>query len=153
MKKNYIYLLILLVSTICITLFLSNIYKEKIVKTSYLYEKISHITSTEFNEYMTEHSDVIIYVGNKTDIVDNKFEKSLLKKLEKLNLLENIIYIDKEDVNSELQKLLEKQYLYKYDEETLPYIIVVNDGKTVQKAQVNESSIADTIINYEVFKW
>ena len=39
-----------------------------------------------------------------------------------------------------------------YKEEIVPVIIVIMDGKIVQTSIVDENSIVDTIINYEVFE-
>lgn len=153
MKKNYIYLLILILVTVVLTLFLSYVYKREVMSTSYTYEKLNKITSLEFDEYMLENPDAIIYLGDKTNLNNNKFEKKLLNKLESLNLLKNTIYIDKEDITSSLKKTLEQKYSYDYDEDELPIIIVINDGETIQKSIVYENSIVDTIINYEVFEW
>ena len=104
MKKNYVYLAVLLIATVALTLFLSSLYKRETLENSYLYEKLNKITATEFEEYMLEHPDTIIYIANKNDLDNNKFEKKFENKLEKLNLLENIIYIEKEEVTSSLEK-------------------------------------------------
>lgn len=152
MKKNYIYLLILLVATVVVTLLLSNLYKKEVNGISYSYNKLNKIIATEFEEYIIEHPDTIIYIADKTNLDNNKFEKKFVNKLEKLGLIENAIYIEKEEINSDLEKKLKKDYSYKYSEEKLPVIIVINDGKLIQTSVVDKSSIADTIIDYGVFE-
>ena len=152
MKKNYIYLTVLILLTIVLTLFLSFLYKEEVIETSYSYKILNKITGEEFNEYMIEHPDTIIYISDRTNLNNNKFEKKFIKELEKLNVLENVIYIDKKEINNSLEKKLEEEYSYKYDEEKMPAIIVVNDGKVVQTSFVTESSSIDSIIDYEVFE-
>ena len=137
MKKNYIYLTILLIATVIITLFLASLNK---------------ITANEFEEYMIEHSDTIIYIADKTDLNNNKFEKNFVKKLEKLNLLENVIYIEKEEITDKLEEVLKENYSYEYKEKNLPTIIVVSDTEVVEKSIVEEDSNVDTIINYGVFE-
>ena len=102
---------------------------------------------------MLETPNAIIYIGDKTNLSNNRFEKKLVKKLESSNLLKNTIYIDKEEINSSLEKTLEKKYSYNYNKDELPIIIVINDGKTIQKSIVCENSMVETIINYEVFEW
>jgi len=153
MKRNYVYLLILILVTVVITLFLSNIYKKEVITTSHSYEKLNKITALEFEEYIIENPDTIIYLGDKTNLDNNKFEKKFISKLENLNLIKNTIYIDKTEITSSLKKVLEKEYSYNYDENKLPVVIVINDGKTIQKSNVYQNSKADTIINYEVFEW
>lgn len=152
MKRNYIYLLILLIGTVGLTFLLSFLYKNEDAKLSYSYEKLNRITSDEFEGYMLEQSDVIIYISDKTNLNYNKFEKKLIKRFEKLNLIKNVIYIDKTDMDESLQKKLSENYSYKYNEEKLPVILVINDGVFVESAEVSENSAVETIINYEVFK-
>jgi len=152
MKKEYIYLLILLIVTIGLTLLLSFLYKQDEVKTSYSYQKLNRITSDEFEGYMLEQSDVIIYISDKTNLSYNKFEKKLINKFEEINLIKNVIYIDKSDMDESLQKKLSENYSYKYNEEELPIVIVINDGTFVESAKINEDSVVETIINYEVFE-
>ena len=91
MKKNYIYLAVLLAATVGLTFLLSSIYNKEVNSVSYSYEKLNKITSDEFEEYMMENPDTIVYVSDKNDLINNKFEKKFIKKLENLNLLENTI--------------------------------------------------------------
>lgn len=152
MKKNYIYLIILLLVTIALTFLFSFIYKNKVVETSYLYENLNKITSEEFEEYMIEHPDTIIYISEKTNLDNNKFEKKLIKKLEKHNLIENTVYIDKEEINASIEQKLLKEYSYKYNSNNLPVIIMIDNGKVIQSSIIDKNVSVDTIIDYEVFE-
>jgi len=153
MKKNYIILTVLIVVTCILTLLLANLYKYEKVETSYIYENLNKITSEEFDEYIVEHPDTIIYISDKYNLENQKFEKKLINKCENLNILENIIYIDKEEVTSNLEKTLKNEYSYKYNEDNLPAIIVINDAKITQTVIVDKNSEVETIIDYEVFEW
>jgi len=153
MKKNYIILTVLIVVTCILTLLLANLYKYEKVETSYIYENLNKITSEEFDEYIVEHPDTIIYISDKYNLENQKFEKKLINKFENLNILENIIYIDKEEVTSNLEKTLKNEYSYKYNEDNLPAIIVINDAKITQTVIVDKNSEVETIIDYEVFEW
>ena len=152
MKKNYIYLFVLVLATVLVTLGLSKLYQTEVTKTSYAYEKMNKITSTEYDEYIVENSDTIIYIADKNNLSYNKFEKKFIKKIDSLNLLKNVIYIEKEELNNSLNKKLKKNYSYEYDENLLPAIIVINDGVLSQVSYVNEDSQVEDIINYEVFE-
>lgn len=153
MKKNYVKLFILLTVTVIITLTLSTIYKQKFWVTSYSYDKLNKITADEFNEYITENPDIILYIGDKNNISINKIEKKFINNLEKLNILENTIYIENNDITPELEKILKKEYKYIYNEKQLPTILVIIDGEIIQKEILEEDSDVYNIINYEVFKW
>ena len=152
MKKNYIYLVVLLVATVGLTFLLSSIYSKEVNSLSHSYEKLNKITSVEFEEYMMENPDTIVYVSDKNDLSNNKFEKKFVKKLENLNLLENAIYIEKEEINNKFKELLKTNYDYKIDEKKLPMIIVVDNGEVVQSVTIDTNSSVETIIDYEVFK-
>jgi hypothetical protein len=152
MKKNYIYLLILLIATVGLTFLLSSIYSKEVNSVSYSYEKLNKITSVEFEEYMIENTETIIYVSDKNDLSNNKFEKKFIKKLESLNLLENTIYIEKDEVTNKFKELLKTNYNYKIEEKKLPIIIVIDNGEILQNTVVSKNSNVETIIDYGVFE-
>lgn len=152
MNKKMIYLIILVVATVIVTLLLADIYKKETIKTSYAYENFNKITANEFDEYMMEHTDTIIYIADKNNLKYNKFDKKFLSKIEKLNLLENTIYIEKDEITKSIVKKLKENYSYEYKEKELPIIIVVSDNEVVQTSIVHTDSKVDTIINYEVYE-
>lgn len=151
-KKNYIYLVVLIIATIVLTLTFSIIYKNEVIKTCYLYENLNKITTLELDEYIMENPDSIIYIGDKNDLSNNKFEKKLLKQLKKHNLLENSVYIEKNEVTKEFKNSLKNEHSQVYDESKLPMILIVIDGGIEKIIDVSNDSSADTIIEYEVFK-
>ena len=152
MKKNYIYLLILLVATVGLTFLLSSIYNKEVNSLSYSSEKLNKITSFEFEEYITENPETIVYISNKNDLNNNKFEKKFIKKLENLNLLENTIYMEKTEINNKFKELLKANYDYKLDAKILPIIIVIENGEVVQSVVIDKDSDVETIIDYGVFE-
>lgn len=152
MKKNYIYLIILISVTIVVTFGLSYLYKSKIAGESYAYNNLNKISSNEFKEYITENSDFIIYISDKNCLDYNKFEKKWIKKIQESNLLKNVIYIEKSEVSDELKRILKNKYKITYEEYKTPVIIVINDGNLSQISRLDKYSNANKIINYEVFK-
>lgn len=152
MKKNYIILVILLLSTVVITLFLASLYNNKSEDVSFAYETLNKIKSDEFEEYLVENPDVIFYIGNKDDSSKNKFEKKFVKKLQNLNLFDLVVYIEKQDITSNLKQILNENYKYNYNDENLPIIIVISDGGFSQVIEVINELNVDSAINYEVFR-
>lgn len=152
MKKNYICLLVLLVATVGFTFLLSSIYNKEVNSVSYSYEKLNKITSDEFEEYMMENTETIVYVAEKNDLSNNKFEKEFIKKLENLNLLENTIHIEKEEVNNKFKELLKTNYDYELEIKKLPIIIVIDNGEVIQSVVVDKNSNVESIIDYGVFE-
>ena len=84
-KKNYYILVVLLVVTILLTLSLSYVYRNKEKLVSNFYEYSSKIKPQEFDEYMTENSDFMIYISDKYDLTYEEFENNFKDKIEKLN--------------------------------------------------------------------
>lgn len=154
MTKKYIYLVVLILSTMLVTLFLSYLYKKETnVEFSYAYSTLNRITASEFDEYILENPDSIIYISDSSDLSNNKFEKKFIKKIEKKNLMENIVYIEESEVTNSLQKKLEDKYSYKYNKKALPVILVFVDAELIEISTIEVDSSVDSIIEYEVFEW
>jgi len=152
MKKNYIYLIILILCTIFLTLFLSSLYRKETVQVSYAYENLNKITKTEFEEYLLENPDAIIYIGDKTNIKNNKIEKKIINKIIKLNLLEKAIYIEREDIVNSFEKILKEKYNYTYEEKNFPIMLLIVDGELSQKTLINKQTNINNVIDYGVFE-
>lgn len=151
-KKNYYILIALLVVTALLTLLLSNSYlnKEKLV--SNFYEYSNKITPKEFDQFMTENSDVIIYISDKYDLTNGNFESKLEKKLDDLNLKHNFVFIDKNEINKKFIKKLKNTYGINIDVNKTPVVIVIVDEQIVKNISITTDSDIDTIIDFEVFE-
>ena len=151
-KKNYCLLVVLLAVTVVLTLSLSSIYlnKEKLV--SNFYEYSNKITVEEFDEYMIENSDTIIYISDKYDLTLGDFEKKLQNKLDEKNLKQNFVFLDKKDINDKFLNKLKNTYKINIDLEKTPIIIVVVDKRVIKNVKVTSSSDVNTLIDYEVFE-
>ena len=87
MKKNYIILIVLLLSTVLITLLFSRMYLNRSKEVSVFYEESNKITAKELEETSLEEKNLL----NKLVYVDTN--KSLIKKFKDLYKLN--IKIDK----------------------------------------------------------
>lgn len=151
-KKNYYVLVVLLAVTILLTLSLASIYKNREKFTSSFYEYSNKITPGEFDEYMLENSNIIVYISDKYDLTNENFEKKFSKKLDQLNLKGNLIYIDEKDIDKQFLKKLKKTYDINIDLEKLPTVVVIIDNEVVKNVTIDSDSDVDTIIEYEAFK-
>ena len=151
-KKNYYILVVILSVTVLLTLCLSYVYKNKEKLVSNFYEYSNKIKPQEFDEYMTENSDFIMYISDKHDLTYEEFENSFKEKLENLNLKNNLIYIDKNDIDKEFLNKLKKEYNINIEIKNTPIIIVVIDNKVIKNIFVNTDSNVDTLIEYEAFE-
>ena len=152
-KKNYAILIVLLVGTIFLTLMLSNIYLAKNKLVSNFYEYSNKIDTKEFEAYMVENSDFIIYISDKFDLSHESFENEFKLKLEKLNLKEKLVFIDKNDISSDFLSALKNNYNINIDITRTPMLIVIIDNKAIKNVYIDEYSNVDTIIDYEAFEW
>ena len=151
-KKNYYILVVLLAVTVLLTLSLSNIYinREKIVADFYEYS--NKITPEEFDEFMIENSDVIIYISDKYDLTNETFEKEFENKIDELNLKHNLIYIDKKNIDKNFLNKLKKSYNINVNLEGTPIVIAIVDNKVIKNISINNDSNVETLIEYEVFE-
>lgn len=151
-KKNYYILVVLLAVTVLLTLSLSNIYMNREKLASNFYEYSNKITPEEFDQFMTENSDVMIYISDKYDLTHETFEKKFENKIDELNLKHNLIYMDKKDIDKEFLNEIKKSYGINIDLEKLPTIIVIIDKKVVKNISITPDSNVETLIEYEVFE-
>lgn len=151
-KKNYLFLVVLLLVTTLLTLTLSNIYINKDKLVSDFYENSNKIKPDDFDQYIFEYSDFIIYISDKYDLSHETFEKKFENKINDLNLKNNLVFIDKSDIDKEFLEKLKNEYGINIDLEKTPVIIVIIDKKAVKSAIVTQESNVDTIIEYEAFE-
>ena len=151
-KKNYYILVVLLASTVVLTLLLSNVYLNKEQLVSNFYEYSNKITPEEFDVYMTENSDIIIYISDKYDLTHETFEKNFQNKIDNLNLKHNLVYIDKNDMNQEFLNKLKILYGINVDLEQSQIVIVIIDEQVVKNVAITPNSNVDTLIEYEAFE-
>ena len=151
-QKNYFVLIGLVLVTIILTLSFANIYKNKDKLVSNFYEYANKIDSSEFNEYIVENSDLIIYISDKYDLSKESYETKFKNKLNELNLKNKLVFIDKRAVDKEFSDSIKKNYNLKIDINKLPIIIVVVDKKIVKSIYVESDTNVYTVIEYEVFE-
>lgn len=151
-KKNYYILAVLIVITILLTLSLASLYNNRDKMASKFYNYANKITSEEFDEYMLENQDLLIYISDKFDLSNEKFENSFEKKLDSLNLKDKLIYIDKDQLSKKFLNNLKDKYNIRIDKNKLPIIIVILDKKIIKSMQVFYNSDVEDIIDYGVFE-
>lgn len=150
--KNYVILIALLAGTILVTLILANFYVEKTRQVSGIYSYSNKINVNEFDQYSIENPNTIIYISDKYDLNNVKFEERLIYIIDKLNYKSNFIYIEKSKINDKFITLFKTRYGNSIEINENPILIVISDGKLSTMSYINENSDPDTIIDYEVFE-
>ena len=151
-KKNYYTLIILILITVLLTLSLASVYKNKEKLVSNFYTYANKITKEEFDEYMLENTDTMIYISDKYDLTHESFEKALKEKLDTLNLKDKLIYIDKSELSTEFIEKLSKDYELNANFDELPLLIIIVDKKVLKTIYVKSNSKVNISIDFEVFE-
>lgn len=155
-KKNYIYLIIMMVIVVFVTLLvfdINNKYQLRKLKTSYLYEYVSEVKIEDLNNILTEpSSELFIFVTKTNDEVVYNLESKIKKVIKEHDLRDNFIYIDytnQEDNLGELNKVLGSEI------KAIPALIYYRDGKYVKsidssKELLSSDNLEQILDEYEV---
>lgn len=137
--KNYFILGIILLVSGVISIYLMLLFKNNnSVKNSLL---VNELNFSELETYITENSDFVIYFAS-TNFKDSKFDKKFQKLIVENDLTNKIVYINKDELNTEkFQNFISKYY---YETKDLSnYVIVFDDQKIASIIQItaNESDL------------
>lgn len=155
-KKNYLYLLIMIVMVVFVTFSIVNIgkyYDNKKLEESYLEGYITEVTLEEVENVLTEPSSELFILVTK---VNNEnvynLEKDIKKVIKNRDIRDNIIYIDYTDNKNnigELNKVLDS------DIKSIPAIIYYKNGEVVTSIDssdglLNAGDFEQLLDSYEV---
>lgn len=132
--KNYIILLITILGTILLCLYLMQWYKkaeENSIEPGVLAKELPQVTVEEFQNYVMENPNTILYISKSTDESIKKFEKTIYNFIVEKNIRHHFIYIDasKVDMNAFSKILKEKSNVNKENYTDTPNIYVFKEGK------------------------
>ncbi|MDO4963163.1 MAG: hypothetical protein Q4E75_03605 [bacterium] len=142
-KKNYIIFSILIVFTILLVLYLSNLYMSKSRNTTLFYNYSNKITQNEFKQYVTENNTSIIYVSNKFNSNYKDIEEELMNKIELNNLKNELVYIDVSKLDKNFKKEIKK---YGIDINKYPILIFIKDNKISNYIYISEKINIDSVM-------
>ena len=149
--KNYVFLLLIIVFTVFITLFVSTLYKDskRIVTDFYSYS--NKITNKDFELYITENPNTIIYIYDKYNNSRKEFEENLKNQLETKYLTNNFVYMDKRELNKNLINYIKNNYGVQLKYNGKPVILIITDDEATSMIEVDEEANVDSL-NLEVFE-
>lgn len=154
-KKNYLYLLIMLMIVVFVTFGIVNIskyYDEKKLEKSYLEGYISEVSLEDMKNVLTEPSSemfIIITKVNNQNIFNQ--EKEIKKVIKRRDLRDNVMFINytnKNDLN-ELNKVLGSNI------KTIPAILYYKNGEFITSIDstnglINAGEFEKLLDSYEV---
>lgn len=140
-KKNYLYLIIVLLGTF---FFLTYLYKwyetynETKLNTSIMNNYLTVINYNELDNYIIENKDAIIYVSILGNEDINKFEKKFKNIIAEYNLRNDILYLDISNEN--IQTATKKLQIT----DEFPYLIVYTNGIITDTYSINENGYSNS---------
>ena len=153
-KKNYLYLLLMIVGVVVLTLFIFNLnnkYQNRKLEKSYLDGYINSININEIDNILTEpNSETFIFLTSTNNIDVYKLEVEMKNFIRKHNLRDNFIMIDY--TNNDVDFINKK---FKTNIKSVPAIIYLKNGEFVKSIDSSDNilSIGDVeklIEEYEV---
>lgn len=149
--KNYILLAVLLVVTVFLTFFLSSLYKSRNNVVSDFYEYCNKINSNEFDEFIIENPDSIIYIGDKNDLDFKEQESALKDEIEKKGLKNKIVYLEKSTLSKKFLSSLKSKYGKSINKKKTPVLLVVVDKKINKVVYLKDNLELNEFISEGVF--
>ena len=149
--KNYILLAVLLVVTVFLTFFLSSLYKSRNNVVSDFYEYCNKINSNEFDEFIIENPDSIIYIGDKNDLDFKEQESALKDEIEKKGLKNKIVNLEKSTLSKKFLSSLKSKYGKSINKKKTPVLLVVVDKKINKVVYLKDNLELNEFISEEVF--
>lgn len=149
--KNYILLAVLLVVTVFLTFFLSSLYKSRNNVVSDFYEYCNKINSNEFDEFIIENPDSIIYIGDKNNLDFKEQESALKDEIEKKGLKNKIVYLEKSTLSKKFLSSLKSKYGKSINKKKTPVLLVVVDKKINKVVYLKDNLELNEFISEEVF--
>lgn len=137
-KKNYFYLLLMIIGVVVITFIIFGInakYQNKKLENSYLSGYINQIKVEEIDNILTEpNSDMFVLVTKTDDDNTYNFESDLKKIIKKKDLRDNFMFIDYTSNNN--YDIINKKF--KSNIKSVPAIIYIKNGEFVKSIDSSE---------------
>ncbi|MCI8545306.1 MAG: hypothetical protein HFH09_03645 [Bacilli bacterium] len=134
-KKNYILLGLLGGITILAVVYMSKWYRASenyYLENSVMKDLVGEVKELEFENYVLENPDVVIYISNEQTETTRKFEKKLKSYILEENLKSHFVYVNGKESTERFLLDFKKKYFMndiKGIEITYPNLMVVENGK------------------------
>ena len=152
--KNYIYLLLIIITSIAILYYLYLWfveYNNEQRKNSIMNEVMQVINVNELDTYLIENKNAVIYISRTNDKDIRKYEKKLKKLIEKENITNKILYMDVTNQVSE-----SKKYEVNNQQVKIPAFLIYENSELIKVYEIDDKfDINDTknfFIETEVIK-
>ena len=145
--KNYFIIIIILITSIVSVFYLVNWYnttQRHYQEVSVVADIIKEVKPSEFENYITENPDFIIYLANKSENINVKFEKNLKKLIMKKDLQKQFVFMDLMDTEIEKMNIIIEKYAENIDNFKLQQSIIIIDNQKIKHLLIIDSDLRDT---------
>lgn len=151
--KNYIILGIIYLSVILIALYISNWYKQSDFNDhNSITEVVFAINPEEWEIYIQENPDIIVYFSNSKNN-DENLQQKIGNYIVKKNLTDNVIYMDTYDISPDWINVIKDKYIsdtlnqdFKLNT-NIDTIVAIKDGIIVDYTQILKYDDAKEFLN------
>ena len=158
--RNYLILIIIGIVTVSLTFYINEwvkTYNENKLSVSPLYGNVNEVNIDELNVALTEANKAILYVSYNNDKDIYKMEEKLLKKIQKEDLFNYVIYLNITDymLNDEYLNILKTRFPNITDSiMKAPLFIYVENGEAKSIINSNKTLIdsGDFISLVEIYE-
>lgn len=151
--RNYIILILIAIVTILLVVFFKKSYQEQAqydTQNNNIMTFLSEIKVEEFDNYIQENHDVMVYLSSSIDNFDAEYEKDLKKYITKKNLIKDFVYLDTSNLEADFYERLKTDYLSKklqkqnihLDQD--PTLLIIKNQKISYVFHSNKLNIRDT---------
>ena len=136
--RNYFCLLVILVVSVLVVINVATMYKlSKRVETEF-YKYSNNISGKEFENYITEYPDAIVYIYDKYSTDYKEFEDSLKEKINNDYFKNSFVYIDKRSLTKKFLNQLKENYNIELKYNNKPIIMVVEDKQITKVIEIDK---------------
>jgi len=151
--KNYLILTFICLLTICILLYLVNVYNSKKEYENSTNERMNflkEITYEDFDNYIRENPDFILYISNSEDTEIVKLENSLKNSIIKKEYSDDMIYLNSKNLPVDFFETIKKYFsvnLNLNEYSSIPNLLIVKEGTIEEIFYINSSTTISSIID------
>lgn len=147
--KNYFILALVVILSGVIVFVLANTYinkKKYNDKENHVLSFLKEIYVNDFENFIIENPDTIIYINKSVDSKNKKLEKKLKKDIIERNYEQDIIYIDSSEISNGFINILNNYIDNKLN--IIPNVLIVKDGKIENVMYINNNTTVSEIIDF-----
>lgn len=140
--KNYLLVIVILVATFFATLSIVDKFKDEDSQEKTM--TIEEIKENELDNYLTERQEAIIYISSNKK--DEEINKKVDKYINKKNLVEKVIYLDKDELSEEFDNQIKTKYKKEINTNT-PNLVVFSNRKITKVVKIVNHRTVNVILS------